>query len=309
MTHHKIEGLIAATFTPMHKDGSINPEPIREYSRYLINNKLSGVFINGTTGEGIMMTTRERKLIAEEWMHHASGDFKNIIHIGGPSLESCKDLAVHAGEIGAFGVGIMGPGFFKPPGNIELVNFISEIASRVPDLPVYYYHMPEMSGVSLPMPEFLQLASERIPNLAGIKFTHSDLMELNQCMMVENGKYDLLYGSDQTLICSLSLGVVGAVGSTYNLFPSIYLELIECFNNGKLEKAREMQRLSVNLVALLNKYGGGVVCGKAIMNLLGMNLGPCRLPIRNLTSKQIDQLKKDLEEMHFFNTKEIMQTI
>ena len=308
MTNQKIQGLIAATFTPMSKDGSINTEPIREYSRYLISNKLAGAFINGTTGEGIMLTTGERKQIAEEWIKHSEGDFKNIIHIGGPSIESCKELAVHASEIGAYGVGIMGPSFFKPPAVDELVMFISEIASRVPDLPVYYYHMPAMSGVSLPMHEFLQEASARIPNLVGLKFTHYDLMELNQCMMVGNGKYDILFGSDETLICSMSLGVTGAVGSTYNLLPSVYLKLMEYFRDGNLEKAREMQRMSVNLVAILNKYGGGVVCGKAIMNLLGMNLGPCRLPIRNLSSSLMDKLGKDLEEIHFFNTKELMQT-
>ena len=308
MKQQKIQGLIAATFTPMLKDGAINPEPVREYSRYLVSNNMTGAFINGTTGEGIMMTTGERKKIAEEWMKHADGDFKNIIHIGGPSIETCKELAVHAREIGAFGVGIMGPNFFKPQAVNELVMFISEIASRVPDLPVYYYHIPVISGVNLAMPEFLRQASEKIPNLVGLKFTHSDLMELNQCMMIENGKYDILYGSDETLICSLSLGVMGAVGSTYNLMPSVYLKLMESFRDGDIEKAREMQQLSVSLVAILNKYGGGVVCGKAIMNMLEMNLGPCRLPIRNLSSSQIDQLRNDLEEIQFFNTRELMQT-
>jgi len=308
MIQKKIQGLIAATYTPMLEDGSINPDPIREYSRYLISNNLAGAFINGTTGEGISMSTGERKKIAEEWMKHADGDFKNIIHIGSPSLESCKELAEHAREIGAFGVGIMGPNFIKPPTVNELVLFVSEIASRVPDLPVYYYHIPSMSGVNLPMPDFLQQASASVPNLVGLKFTHNDLMELNQCMMVDDGKFDILFGSDETLICSLSLGVTGAVGSTYNLIPSVYLKLIEYFRNGDLEKAREMQRLSVRLVAILNKYGGGIVCGKSIMNLLGMDLGPCRLPVRNLTPSQTDQLKNDLEKIQFFNTKELLQT-
>lgn len=309
MTHTKIEGLIAATFTPMHKDGSINHKPVWEYGRYLMENGLSGAFINGTTGEGILMTNRERKLMAEEWMKHVSGDFKNIIHIGGPSLESCKELALHAKDIGAYGVGIMGPEFFKPPTNVELVDFIEGIASQVPDLPVYYYHIPSMSGVTLSMPEFLQQASERIPNLAGIKFTHSDLMELNQCLMLEDGKYDMLSGSDETLLCSLSLGVKGAVGSTYNHLPSLYLELIESFRNGEIEKARQLQFRSVNFVSILNKYGGGVVCGKAIMNLMGMNLGPCRLPIRKLKSEQIDHLKRDLQSTHFFDMQEAVPVV
>jgi N-acetylneuraminate lyase len=301
MDYQKIQGLIAAAYTPMHEDGTINPEPIREYCQFLNHNKLSGTFINGTTGEGIMMTTDERKRIAEEWVNLAPDGFKNIVHIGGPSIETCKDLAVHAREIGAFAIGIMGPNFFKPQAVDDLVKFISEIASLVPDYPVYYYHMPSMSGVSLSMTEFLQQASGNIPNLVGLKFTHFDLMEFNQCMMVDNGKYDILHGYDETLLCGLTLGAVGGVGSTYNLLPSVYLRLMEYFGKGNLEKARQMQRLSIDLIAILNKYGGAVACGKAIMNMMGMNFGPCRLPIRNLSSSEIDELKNDLNKIDFFS--------
>jgi N-acetylneuraminate lyase len=305
MQYSKIEGLIAATFTPMHTDGSINLEPIGAYYKYLVENGLSGAFINGTTGEGVSLTQGERKQIAEEWMQHSVGEFRNIIHIGSNSLEACKELALHSREIGAYGVGIMGPAFFRPPTSTELLEFISEIASCVPDLPVYYYHIPSMSGVELPMPEFLEKSSVRIPNLVGLKFTHWDLMELNQCMSVEGGKFDILFGSDETLLCSLSLGAKGAVGSTYNHIPSVYLRLIDSFREGNLEEARAMQRNSVELVAILRRYGGGVVCGKAIMNLLGMDLGPCRLPIRNLSPRETKQLKKDLEAIHFFKNREI----
>lgn len=301
MQYSKIEGLVAATFTPMHKDGSINPEPIAAYYKYLVENRLSGAFINGTTGEGVSLTLGERKRIAEEWLRHSGGEFRNIIHIGSNSLEACKELAVHSREIGAYGVGIMGPAFFRPPGTKELLEFISEIASCVPDLPVYYYHIPSMSGVALPMPKLLEQSSLRIPNLVGLKFTHWDLMELNQCMMVDGGRYDILYGSDETLLNSLVLGVKGAVGSTYNHIPSVYLKLMDSFRGGDLEEARAMQRISVDLVAILKRYRGGVVCGKAIMNLLGFDFGPCRLPIRNLSSQETEQVRIELEAMHFYN--------
>ena len=131
MTQSKIEGLIAATFTPMHGDGRINPGPIRAYSHYLMEKGLSGAFINGTTGESVSLTLGERKRIAEEWMKHVNGDFRNIIHIGSYSLEDCKELALHAREIGAYGVGIMGPGFFKPPTTKELVDFVSMFVEDV----------------------------------------------------------------------------------------------------------------------------------------------------------------------------------
>jgi N-acetylneuraminate lyase len=301
MNHRKIQGLIAATFTPMNQDGSINIKPIPEYCQYLENSKITGAFINGTTGEGISLTTEERKKTAEEWVKAASSDFKTIIHIGGPSIESCKDLALHAKEIGAYAVAIMGPNFFKPPTNKELIEFVSAIADLVPDLPVYYYHFPSLSGVDLPMPEFLEMASTQIPNLVGMKFTHFNLMEFSQCLMSENGKFDVLHGFDETLLCGLSLGAVGGVGSTYNLMPSVYLKIIEYFKNGDIEMARKMQRISVSLVEILNKYGGALVCGKAIMNLLGMDFGPCRLPVRKLSTAEIDNLKADLEAMDYFS--------
>ena len=200
----------------------------------------------------------------------------------------------------------MGPNFFKPATVDILIEFISEVAKLVPDLPVYYYNMPSISGVYLSMPELLSKVSAKIPNFAGIKFTHHDLMEFNQCLMVEDGDFNILHGSDETLLCGLVLGAKAAVGSTYNYFSPVYHKLWEAFNNGDLEKARKMQQLSVKLVVILDKYGGGVVCGKAIMNLLGVNCGPCRLPLGNLSSSEIDQLRKDLEQINFFEISEYL---
>jgi len=301
MNFRNLKGLIAASFTPMHKDGSINPNPIEEYAAFLKNNKINGVFITGTTGEGISMTIDERKKIVEEWVKTATDDFKIIVHVGSPSLEACKRLAEHAKENGAYAIALMGPNFFKPATVDVLVEFISEVAGLVPDLPVYYYHMPSMSGVYLSIPELLTKVSVKIPNFVGVKFTHHDLMEFNQCLMVENGKFNILHGYDETLLCGLSLGAEACIGSTYNYFSPVYHKLWEAFNNGDLEEARKMQQLSVKLVAILNKYEGGVVCGKAIMNLIGINCGPCRLPIRNLSPSEIDQLRIDLEQINFFS--------
>lgn len=308
MNFDKLQGIIVAPFTPMHKDGSINHNPIEEYAGFLKSNKINGAFINGTTGEGISMTTDERKKIAEEWVKTATDDFKIIVHVGGPSLETCKILAKHAKEIGAYAIALMGPNFFKPATVDILIEFMSEVAKLVPDLPVYYYHMPSMSGVYLSMPELLTKVSVKIPNFAGVKFTHNDLMEFNQCLMIKNGneKFNILHGYDETLLCGLALGAKAAVGSTYNYFSPVYHKLWESFNNGDLEEASKMQQLSVKLVAILNKYGGGVVCGKAIMNLMGMNCGLCRLPLGNLSSSEINQLRKDLEQINFFKISEYL---
>lgn len=121
MKIQRMAGLVAAAYTPMHPDGSVHIDPIKDYYEYLRRNNITGVFINGTTGEGIMLTTEERKKVAESWLKHAQNDLTMIIHIGGPSIETCKELAAHAAVIGADAISIMGPNFFKPAGVKELV--------------------------------------------------------------------------------------------------------------------------------------------------------------------------------------------
>lgn len=300
MRYAKLNGFIAAPFTCFSDDKSINLGPIKTYADFLKKNKASGAFILGTTGESMSITTVERKKVAEEWMKNATQDFKVIVHVGTSGLSASQELATHAQEIGAYAVGCIAPNFFKPATVDDLVAYVAEIAAACPKLPFYYYHIPSMSGVYLSMPEFLEKASRAIPNLAGIKFTHHDLMEFNQCLMAKNGEYDLLHGYDEILICGLALGVQAAVGSTYNYFLPVYLKLWEAFNSGDMETARKMQQLSVQLVSVLLKYRGGIACGKAIMNLIGIPCGPCRLPIRSLQDAEREHLRQDLEKMNFF---------
>lgn len=300
MRYAKLQGFIAAPFTCFDEDGNINLAPISAYADFLKRHGASGVFILGTTGEGMSVTTSERKKVAEEWIKTATPDFKIIVHVGSPGLKDSQELAAHAQEIGAYAVGCIAPNFFKPGTVEELVDYTAAVAASSPDLPFYYYHIPSMSGVNLSMPEFLQKAAPVIPNLAGIKFTHHDLMQFNQCLMAEDGQFDILHGFDEILICGLALGVEAAVGSTYNYFLPVYLRLREAFLAGDLKTARQMQQLSVRLVSILIKYRGGIACGKAIMNLAGIPCGPCRLPITSLSAAEMADLKHDLEEMSFF---------
>ncbi len=101
----KIIGLIDAPFTPMKPNGDINLEPIPAYAAMLAGNGLKGVFINGSSGEGYMLTEDERKQLAEKWMTSVPSGFKVIVHVGSCCLRESVELAHHAAEIGAWGIG------------------------------------------------------------------------------------------------------------------------------------------------------------------------------------------------------------
>ena len=114
----KIHGLIDAPFTPFHADGSLNTEPIAGYAALLARNGLQGVFINGSSGEGYMLTEDERRQLAECWMEAAAqvttregNPFKVIVHVGSTSVATSRRLAQHAQEIGAWGIGAMATPF------------------------------------------------------------------------------------------------------------------------------------------------------------------------------------------------------
>ncbi len=300
MNKNRITGLIAAPFTPMDKKGQIILEPIRAYADHLIKSKVTGAFVCGTTGEGLSMTTDERKAVLEKWIQCAGNDLKIIAHVGGNCLPQSIELASHAQKNGAWATGAFSPSFFKPGNPEELVSFLAPVAAASPDLPFYYYHIPSLTGVNFPVVRVLNYAEKLIPNFAGVKYTHFDLYDMQQCIAYNHGMYEILHGYDEVLLAGLSLGIRAAIGSTYNYMPSLYLELWKAYDQLDLKKARELQQTSVKIVQILIKYGGGVRGGKAFMKLAGIDCGPCRLPLTEFSDSELEKLKTELTDAGFF---------
>lgn len=297
----KIIGLIDAPFTPFHENGDLNLEPIEKYAAMLQKNGLQGVFINGSSGEGYMLTTEERMQLAERWLKVAPQGFKVIVHVGSCCLRESQKLAAHAQEIGAWGIGSMAPPFPKIGRIEELVKYCEAIANSAPDLPFYYYHIPAFNGAFLPMLELLKAVDGRISNFAGIKYTFESLYEYNQCRLYKNGKYDMLHGQDETILpCLAQGGAQGGIGGTTNYNGRELVGIIEAWKNGDIETAREKQNFSQEVINVICRYRGNIVGGKRIMKLLGFDLGPNRVPFQNMTNEEEQQMKKELEAINFF---------
>ena len=300
----KIKGLIDAPFTPMLADGSINLTVIPEYAAMLQRNGLKGVFINGSSGEGYMLTEEERMQIAEAWMDATIDftDFKVIVHVGSTCVRSSRRLAEHAQAIGAFGIGAMAPPFPKVGRIEELVKYCEEIACGAPSLPFYFYHIPAFNGAFLSMYDFLQAVDGRIPNFAGIKYTFESLYEYNQCRLYKGGKFDMLHGQDETILPCLAMGgAQGGIGGTTNYNGRCLTGILKAWEEGNLEKARALQNYAQDVIDVICHFRGNIVGGKRIMKLIGLDLGPNRTPFQNITPEEETQLRKELEAIDFFN--------
>lgn len=295
-----LSGLIAAPFTPMFPDGSLNIGIIPAYYQMLKANGITGAFICGSTGEGVSLTLNEKKTIAEAWGNCTRNDrdFRVMMFLGGTCIVDCKELAVHAHDCGLYAVSFTAPYYFKPANVEMLARTCEEIANSVPDMPFYYYHIPVLTGVSFPMISLLEAVDERIPNFAGIKYTDEDFMDYLSCLRYKNGKFDMLWGRDENMLSALVLGAEGAVGSTYNYAAPLYHDLIHAYNTKDMEKARQLQQTSIDMISLLGKYGG-ISTGKAYMKLIGMDCGKFRLPVKNMPDEEFELFEKETEKINF----------
>ena len=298
----KIKGLIDAPFTPFHEDGSLNLAPISEYAALLARNGLKGVFINGSSGEGYMLTEEERMQLAEAWMAAVPEDFKVIVHVGSTSVMSSRRLAEHAQKIGAWGIGAMATPFPKIGSIEQLCRYCEEIASAAPELPFYYYHIPAFNGAFLSMYDFLKAVDGRIPNFAGIKYTFESLYEYNRCRRYQNGKFDMLHGQDETILPCLAMGgAQGGIGGTTNYNGRCLTGILEAWKKGDLEKARQLQDFAQDVIDVICNFRGNIVGGKRIMKLIGLDLGPNRVPFMSVTEEEEQELRRQLETIDFFS--------
>lgn len=295
----KIEGLIAAAFTPFYEDGSINKEMIPVLVNKLVKEGVKGIFVCGSNGEGPNMTLEERKLVAEEFVKAAAGRLLIIVHVGHSCIADARSLAAHAAETGADAVASVAAFYFKPGSVQTLVSCMADIASAAPKLPFYYYHIPHLTGVGMDMREFLELAGDVIPNLAGIKYTATTLQEYQSCLNFEGGRYDILYGVDELLLPALAVGAKAAIGSTYTFAAPLYLATLEAFKKGDMKAARESHAYMVEVIRVLLKYPP-IPGQKAIMKMMGWDLGPCRLPLTTLSQESYDEFYNQLAELSFF---------
>jgi N-acetylneuraminate lyase len=298
-TIQPLHEFVAATHSPFHADGSLAPEVVPAQASWLAANGIRTVFITGTTGECHSLTCAERLALYQAWASCAPALGVSVIaHVGSNSIMDARVFAREAQTLGLSAISALAPSYYKPDTLKDLIDWCADIAAAAPDLPFYYYDIPAMTGVSLPMERFLLEAPARIPNLAGIKFTNPDLVSYRRSLDVAAGRFDLPWGVDEALLGGLATGARGGVGSTYNFAPKLYVDLMNAFNRGDLPEARRLQSISIAMIDAISATGY-MGTARALMGRLGVRVGPARPPFVNPTHDQVDALMVRLGALGF----------
>ncbi|XP_045308569.1 N-acetylneuraminate lyase isoform X2 [Leopardus geoffroyi] len=274
----KLQGLVAATITPMTEHGEINFSVIGQYVDYLVEEQgVKNIFVNGTTGEGLSLSVSERRQVAEEWMTKGRNKLDQVvIHVGALSLKESQELARHAAEIGADGIAVIAPFFLKPWNKVRAEELLDGI-------------------------------QEKIPTFQGLKFSDTDLLDFGQCVdQNRERQFAFLFGVDEQLLSALVMGATGAVGSTYNYLGKKTNQMLEAFERKDFSSALNHQFCIQRFINFVLKLGFGVSQTKAIMTLVsGIPMGPPRPPLQRASREFIDEAKARLESLDFLSSTDL----
>ncbi|HHV63142.1 MAG TPA: 4-hydroxy-tetrahydrodipicolinate synthase [Firmicutes bacterium] len=289
----EIEGIIVAMVTPFDETGSVDAARIRGLVDFLIERGVSGLYPCGTTGEALLLSSDERKYVAESVVKAARGRVPVIVHTGHICVETAIELTRHARDIGAAGVGIVAPYFYNI-GDEGIYRYYAQIAQAVPDFPLLLYNIPQCTGNRIRAEVVKRLVSN-YPNIIGVKNSTGDLMEFRSFVEL-SPDFSVYLGCDGLLLASLCVGGRGAVSGNACVFPEPYVELYKAWKVGDLGRAREIQR-SIDAVKDALRDGGDISFLKNALRLRGVDVGDVRAPLVRASSEDVASLKYALERL------------
>lgn len=286
----QLHGILPALITPLDAAGTFNAASCERLLVRLYGAQVHGVYICGTTGEGMLQTVAQRKAIAECVLRNSPKDKQVMVHVGAACLSEAIELAQHAARHGAAAISSLPPaGFFS---FAEVTAYYRALAESS-DVPLLIYFMPAGSAAITTLPQILELCA--LPNVAGLKFTDHDLYKLLQ--LKESGA-TVFNGYDEVLCAGLLMGADGGIGSFYNLVPELFVQVYRQAQAGQWAAARATQRQINELITITLRFPmfGAI---KAMLGWSGIDCGMVLPPRRNLTDEEAGQLRKQLAQSSF----------
>ena len=296
MTTRKLHGVVCASITPMHSDGSIDIASLRRLTQHLIKNGIHCLYPNGTNGESIALNQDERFQIARTIHEENAGRVALYVQCGAGTVAESYAHVRYCAELGVDGVGLMSPIFFALD-DLALMQYYDAIMDRHPDLSMYAYNIPTRAGNDI-RPEVLGALMTRHENLLGIKYSFPDIERIQAYLhCVPTRRPSVLIGCDSLALACMAVGGDGWVSGPSAVAPKLYTALSDALTAGDIAKARETQHAIVRLAQSI----AGIPEIPAIKYLL-MKQGiieseACRAPLRPLTPPERARLDCLLEEI------------
>ncbi len=285
-----LRGILPAVVTPLTPAGEFAPAAFELLLARVYRAGVHGVYVCGTTGEGLRLPVGVRQSVAEAAVRNSPAGKLVIVHVGAAKITDAVKLARHAQRIGAHAISSLPPQGTRNFAAIR--NYYRSLAGAT-DLPFLVYFMPEVCPGITTLDQILGLCE--IPNVAGLKFTDFDLFKLHS---IKHAGHTIFNGRDEVLAAGLLMGADGGIGSTYNLVPELYVELYDLASREEWQAARRVQDKVNELIAILLRFPI-LPAIKALLTWEGPDCGPCLSRPHSLSKSQHALLRNLIRRSSF----------
>ena len=256
-------GIYPALLTPLDSAHRLQPETARRLMQHLLSTGAHGVYIAGSTGEGMRLAIETRKELVEALVPALPEGKHLIVHVGAPNVQNAIRLANHAAEQGAHAISSL-----PPEADPKGVRVYYETLAKNSVLPLILYYFPKVTPTAFSAETLLDVCD--LPNVLGVKFTDFNLYLMQR--LVSRGKL-VFNGYDEVLAAGLLMGAQGGIGSTYNVMPEVYMEIYRAAQRGDWECARRWQSRANNVLTVLLRYPFFPAL-RALVQQKGFDCGP-----------------------------------
>lgn len=284
-------GAGVAIITPMKDNGDVNYDKLEELIEFHIKGGTDAIIICGTTGESATLSMEEHRKVIAETVRFAKGRIPVIAGAGSNATATAIQHSKEAEEDGADGLLIVTP-YYNKATQGGLIRHYSAIADAT-KLPIIVYSVPSRTGTNV-LPETMATLFKEKENIVGLKEATGNMAQASKTMYLTDGKLDMYSGEDGLVVPLMAIGAIGVISVIANIAPRQTHDMCQAFLDGDVAKAREMQLKSLPLVDALFSEVNPIPVKKA-MNLMGMDVGPLRAPLYEMTEENAEKLKVEME--------------
>ena len=294
MSDKVIKGIMPALVTPLKSDRkTLDKESLRTLVAFHKSQGADGFYVAGATGEGLVLSMETKKALIDESICEIGEDKLKIIHIADMNFENTIELAKYAEKAGADAISAIPPIYFGYDSE-DIYNYYKNIAKSV-DIPLMLYYTPS-ANITIDTNLFERLS--KIDNITSIKWTVKDYYRLIELLSRTDGKINIINGPDEMLLCGLSAGCSGGIGTTYNVMLPLYKKIYSLYLEGKMQEALCVQKKADKYISILLKYSL-IPAVKAVLEEMGHNVGPASEPMKLYTKEEKKIIINDLKSAGF----------
>lgn len=285
----KYKGVIPAFYACYDDNGQVSQERTRTFVRYLIEKRVKGLYVCGSSGECIYQSKEERKIILENVMKEAKGKLTVIAHVGCNNTADSAELAAHAESVGVDAIASIPPIYFHLP-DYAIADYWNDISAAAPDTDFIIYNIPQLAGVALNLPLYKKMLEN--PRVIGVKNSSMPVQDIQMFKDVAGDDTVVFNGPDEQFVGGRIMGADAGIGGTYAVMPELFLAADEAVRKGQFQKAKDIQyQIDRIIYAMCGCHGNLYAVMKEILKQKGMNIGGVRKPLPEITQEDKPQIQ------------------